>query len=473
MSWGITNAGFVRKRLPDIKADLEAALRTALGDLNFAPDSVVGQLVGVFSKAAADEWEALEGTYNAMYPSTASGIALDHAVELTGHHRLDATHTKATLWLTGNDDTTVPAGSQVRVPETGAVFETLEDVVISKANALKATINFDSTAPGTYLVRVNQDAAELVYTTGDLKALLAAEINDLDKPVTATVVNDTIELVADDAETVFNVITSSQMNLAPIISPALAQAQATGPILALANTVDELLTPVSGWSAATNPDEGVLGRNTETDIELRLRRLQSLRIIGAASVEAIRARLLQEIESIRSVAIFENREPTEDESGRPGHSFEAVVVGGDDDAIAQRIWELKPAGIQTFGNTTVLVEDSQGDDQAISFSRPVEIEIEVAATVQVDLSKFPPLGAVQVRDAIVVHGNTLAVGEDVSPQRFFCDLFAIPGVVAIEMTVTRKGEPGTETTGVLVINEVEVATFAADDVTVDPTTEVL
>ncbi len=470
MSYGITSTGFARKRLPEIKADLEAALRSSFGDINTAPDSVFGQIIGVFAKASADEWEALEAVYNSMYPSTASGVSLDHAVEMVGVRRLDAEKTKVVLWLTGADGSTVPAGSQATVEETGAVFSTVIGVGISRSQALRLRIVFNSTAAGTYTARINQDLATLVYTTGDLAALLAAQINLLDHPVTATVEEDEIVLSADDDETVFNCIVSAQMSIQDVATPVLAEASVSGPVLALAGTIDTILTPTAGWDSVTNPLDGVTGRNVETDVELRARRRQSLRIIGAASVDAIRAQILQGVSSVRTVKIYENRLPTPDDEDRPGHSFETVIQGGDDDAIALKIWQVKPAGIETFGNTAVIITDSQGDPQAINFSRPVEVRVLVNAEVQVDLQNFPALGGAALRDAVVAFGNSLPVGEDVSVQRFFCPMFAIPGVLAINMTIQRFGEPGTVTDSVLTIGSVEIAAFDADDVVIDPTT---
>jgi len=189
-------------------------------------------------------------------------------------------------------------------------------------------------------------------------------------------------------------------------------------------------------------------------------------------LEAIRARLLQEVENVQTVVIYENRLPTPDSDGRPSHSFETVVQGGDDDDIAVRLWNLKPAGIQTYGNVTRVITDSQGDPQGISFSRPVEVPVEIDADIQVD-DRFPALGALMIRDALVEFGNALAVGEDVAVQRFFCVVFQYPGVLAIRMTVTRIGEPGTETDGVLTIGRVELATFDPTDCSVNPTTSPL
>lgn len=473
MPFGVTLQGFARKRLADIKAELDTGLREAFGDINTGPDSVLGQLTGIFSKAAADIDEAIEATYNSMYPDTASGVSLDNAVGLTGIERLDATPTRATLWLTGHDGVVVPAASQAQVSETGAIFETLDDTVISKSTALRAVLSFLTTTAGTYTVRVNQEPATVVYTVGDLKALLAAAINGLDQDVTATVVDNTIVLTADDGETAFNLLATSQFTIDNVVTAAAARSLDTGPVLGLAGTITSILTPVSGWASVTNPADGILGRAVETDVQLRRRRKESLHIAGAASIDALRAHLRAEIESVETVSVYENRGHDEDAFGRPGHSIEAVIQGGADGDIGAKLWELKPAGIETFGNTTVVVTDAQGDGQEVSFTRPVEIRILVVCRAQVDILQFPGIGADTIKQAIADFGNALAVGEDVSIRKFYGAVFAVPGVLDVDMTVQRYGEPGTLTDNVLIIGQTEVAAFDTDDIDVDPTTAAL
>jgi len=470
MSYGVTETGFVRKRLPEIKAGLEAELRARFGEINTEPDSVFGQIIGVLSKASADEWEAMEAVYNAFYPATATGVSLDNAADLVGVNRIEATNTRVTLNLTGTPGTTIPAGSQATIPETGDVFATLAATPLTASACVAARLAFNSTGAGTYTVAVNFEVATVVYTTGTLITLLIAAINALDQDVTATADGANIVLTSDDGETAFVFEVSAQLAVTAVTCGAAAEAVQTGPVVALAGTIDNINTPVSGWASVVNPFAGITGRNVETDVELRLRRRNSLRVIGSASVEAIRSRLIQEIQDVISVAVFENRTPVTDGFGRPSHSFEAVVQGGDEDEIAAKLWTLKPAGIQTHGNTTVLITDSQGDQQAMKFSRPVEVPIAVEADIQIDPTKFPALGAQSIRDAIVAFGNTLAVGEDVAPQRFFCDILAFPGVLAVAMVVSIEGEPSTETSGVLTIGQVQIATFAAGDVIVDLTT---
>ena len=47
-NFGLDDDGFNRKRLEDIKNTIEQRLKDRFGEINLEPDSVFGQLVGVF-----------------------------------------------------------------------------------------------------------------------------------------------------------------------------------------------------------------------------------------------------------------------------------------------------------------------------------------------------------------------------------------------------------------------------------------
>ena len=51
-----------------------------------------------------------------------------------------------------------------------------------------------------------------------------------------------------------------------------------------------------------------------------------------------------------------------DAEGRPPHSFECVIDGGTDADIAQVIWDNMANGIQPYGNTSEVIQDSQGEE---------------------------------------------------------------------------------------------------------------
>ncbi|TQE99507.1 MAG: baseplate J/gp47 family protein, partial [Spiribacter salinus] len=224
------------------------------------------------------------------------------------------------------------------------------------------------------------------------------------------------------------------------------QAVETGEVLALAGTLVNIETPVSGWDTITNATDGEEGRNAETDPQLRARRAQSLQVAGAGTVPAIRARLLQQVDDVTAVTIIENRNDTVDGQGRPPHSFETVVSGGTDQDVADLLWEVKPAGIETTGEITSAVEDSQGVNQTIRFSRPIQRFVWLKVDLQVDgTGEFPDNAEQATKDALVAFGETLSVGDDVLYQALFGPIYRnIPGIDMVTLTVAVNSDAGTE-----------------------------
>lgn len=220
------------------------------------------------------------------------------------------------------------------------------------------------------------------------------------------------------------------------------QAVESGPIQAVAGTVTEIFTPVSGWDTVTNADNGTVGRGEETDAEARARRESSLAIIGAGPVEAIRARVLNDVANVVSCSVFENRDDITDAYGRPPHSMEVVVSGGLDADIAEKIWETKPAGIAMYGTDSADITDSNGDLQTIYFSRPISKYVHVEVTIDSYTSEeaYPIDGADQLKAAILAYGQALKLGNDLIIQRWNIPIFTVPGIASV--TVRQAAENG-------------------------------
>jgi hypothetical protein len=105
--------------------------------------------------------------------------------------------------------------------------------------------------------------------------------------------------------------------------------------------------------------------------------------------------------------------------GRPGNSFEIVVNDDNGEAqnsaIAQAIYNSKPAGIQSYGGITTQITDNFGNPYLISFSRPAQIPIFVAIVLQTDLSvaaapEFNVSSILTIQEDIVTIGNAVPVG---------------------------------------------------------------
>lgn len=628
--YGVTPQGFNQMRLPEIKDQYEDLFISEFGDVNLDPQSVAGQLIGIFSKVLTDDWENLSDVYLSGYPNSASGISLDNVVQLNGLVRIPAQRTSVVGAATGVQGTLIPAGSLARLTGSQEIFFSTANAFISNSIALRNIVQVSALAAQVYTVLIGSTAyiysLPIISFSGPIVAgnVISVRINGISLPTvpfntnsattladlasailtglptvvaSATVVANTVELVpvlgkqiivnnvnvtgggAPTGSVVFdtpasvddvaeylsaNINTGSNVNstwtsgntfqvqaassLVPYsinvglnlqvtqtTSPVPFLAQNYGPIAAPDGSLTEILTPIAGWQSLTNLDAGITGREQETDAELRLRREQSLNSLGAATVEAIRSRLLQEVPNVISVTIFENVTMTQDplstlfsadfvtgnavqvefegnnigtinyissnlqvmndvaalieaqpqiltatvggvgnheltltmadsqditvdfnisggasqptytqSGGRPPKSFETVVEGGTDQAVALKIWQLKPAGIQTFGNTNVIITDSQGNPQGINFTRATPIYLWATVVLVLNPQEtFPTNGQELVADAIKAYGDTLGVGIDVFIQRVQAAVFTVPGIASATVQLARTPTPST------------------------------
>jgi uncharacterized phage protein gp47/JayE len=384
---GLTSSGLEIKRLADIKEDLSAACVAQFGpSTRTGPDSVLGQLIGVFAMELAPVWELAQQLYDSFDPDQAEGTQLDNLSALIGVTRLPATFSTGTVTLTGTAATIVPSGSVVEVDATGDRFVTVASATIGLGGTVDVAI----------------------------------------------------------------------------------QGQSTGPVEALATTIDTIVTPVAGWSSVTNAADISPGTNTETDGALRIRREESLQITGASVDLAIRSALRQ-IAGVEQALVVSNRSALEpDANGLPAHSFESVVwpntgLPSFGQTIAETIFRLQPAGIEAFGSTEYTVTDSEGYAQIVAFSFATEIQMYVVATISTN-SNFPADGNDQVAAALLAEGNVLSVGDDVVVWRFIAALDSIPGItdvsVAIDSTV------GPTNTLNIPVDFRSVATFDSTRITV-------
>ena len=112
--YGLSAEGFKQKRLADIIQSINSRISDQLGvQIATEPNSVFGQLVGVFAYEIADLWEQASQVYGAMYPHTASGVSLDNASALAGISPIQAEKTTVICTCYGTSGTLIPYGSQV------------------------------------------------------------------------------------------------------------------------------------------------------------------------------------------------------------------------------------------------------------------------------------------------------------------------------------------------------------------------
>jgi uncharacterized phage protein gp47/JayE len=97
MAFGITDAGFVKKRLEDIAAETTTDFQDQFGPaFDLDPRTPEGQIKSILDERISTIWELMEAVYFSQYPDTSEGINLDNAVALTGITRKAATFSTIT-----------------------------------------------------------------------------------------------------------------------------------------------------------------------------------------------------------------------------------------------------------------------------------------------------------------------------------------------------------------------------------------
>ena len=233
---------------------------------------------------------------------------------------------------------------------------------------------------------------------------------------------------------------------------AVFASETYGPIFALAGTLTEIPTPLAGLDSATNTVDARLGNLQETDAAFRARRAGLTATVVAATAPAVVAAVLG-VPGVTEVREIENRSDAPDLDGRPGHSYELVVIGGADQDILDKIYATKPSGIETVGNVDGVVVDLLDEEQPISFSRPTTIPIYIEVDLEVD-GGFPANGVTEVLNAIVAYGQgTLRTGLDVSAFKII-QTIETPGIVALDMRIGIAANPVTDETIAIAKNEI-------------------
>ncbi|MFC7199505.1 baseplate J/gp47 family protein [Halospeciosus flavus] len=240
------------------------------------------------------------------------------------------------------------------------------------------------------------------------------------------------------------------------------------------NTITRMKTPVTGINGVTNHVETDGGKNRETDPELRERAKTELGEGSRASAPAL-VRGLKRVPGVKSVSIFINDTPETDAEGRDSNAFELVVEGGDEQAVADQILELKAAGDGTVGGIagTPKTGDAalpNGQTHPVSWSEPTQRQVYVDMTITTTEDYE---GDTAVRDSIVRYiGGTrssgtltsgdLDGGDDVLVGEIEFAIRQVPGVYDVTDLKVGLTENPTGTDNVEISGQ-EVATSDALD----------
>jgi uncharacterized phage protein gp47/JayE len=241
------------------------------------------------------------------------------------------------------------------IDELGQVLQAVYDS-ISPSTASGVTLSRIAEFNGIRLIPGTQSSVELTFT-GNPGAVVPANFqvrNRLNNSVFVT----TAPVTLDSAGT----------------ATVGALASTVGATVAPQHSLTVMASPLFGVREVTNESDALIGRNRETDAELRNRRTFSVATPSQSILEGIKGAVAN-IAQVIQVQAYENKTDVTDANGLPPHSFSIVVEGGSNQDIAEAIFIREPVGANQYGNTTVTVIDSYNMPHDVTFMRPPHIQI--------------------------------------------------------------------------------------------------
>jgi uncharacterized phage protein gp47/JayE len=155
----------------------------------------------------------------------------------------------------------------------------------------------------------------------------------------------------------------------------------TGAISIGANTCTKIITVIAGWNTVDNAVAGVPGQLVESRASFEARRAQSVAANSHGSRLSLQGALYN-IDGVLDCLVLENKSDstvTKQGISLISHSVAICIYGGNNDEIAEMIYNKLDAGCGTNGATTVtyISEDSAVNTYQIVRPDPVNVYIEV------------------------------------------------------------------------------------------------
>jgi len=243
------------------------------------------------------------------------------------------------------------------------------------------------------------------------------------------------------------------------------EAEVTGSITYPEGVLGFIETPITGWDDFTFAGAGstILGRNLESNEEFRIRINIFTSKRGGSQIDSMTAAFVQEVDGIATGDVFIRENPSQFTSGAlPPHSIRVVArIGkGSDQAIGEKLFEIKPAGIETVGAVSVNVIDQQGNAQTVKFDRATLVPIFYTANITVDPSAFPQdqdEGNETIKTALKVESEKIfTLGRDIINNLAECFVTeAVPGILTRVLLQKRDSGPPVSAANITIAEDEE------------------
>lgn len=499
----LDSTGFKPKTLVELRQELEASYRAVWGaGVDLSPEGPLGQHIALMSKRDADLWEGAQEIYTSRDPDQATGEALDNIAADKGLARLPPTQARADgviCWFPLYTSVPLSAGVKIKAESSPTTYSLESDIAglsshtaPAKAWRLKLDPDFGDTDVMQLIVGADLLSATViqdVYSTAThgtvdnfIQSVFAPHVESsvLGSTAKYTKLNGVVYLeVIFPIETLIQEVLGATGYLYDATSmqgvPGNFVSDVPGAASLPAYTLDTISTPVANWLGVSQTATGTDGTDTETDTALRLRIKRTMRT-GTGTPDAIYNALMR-VPGVAYASVITNPHLDTDSEGRPGHSLECVVQGGEKQAVATAIWKTAPAASLLHGSfvgseiPTVIGAD--GLQHPVNFSVPVAkyawVKVNVTSRNGEEPSPDDIVRAIQ--DAIVSWGTTnMGLGDNSVLQKYYGPIYTVPSIQSVTiqhaLTDTEGASPSWSSANALAVAAKEYAVYSADRVVV-------
>jgi hypothetical protein len=217
-----------------------------------------------------------------------------------------------------------------------------------------------------------------------------------------------------------------------------------GPIEIPSHSVTAITTTIPGWDTVDNAAAGALGRALETRPEFEARRAASVAANAHGSTGALYGTIAN-LPGVLDAQVLENIGPDPVMKYGvtvPGHGVTVCIYGGEDNAIAEAIYNKKDNGCDTGGNTAIAYTAADYHNAVYEYLilRPEPVNFWIRVTLGVGSAptsaQIAALKEALYQDFYGLNkqsGNArIGLASTVYASRFYCPALAVDGVRNIQ-----------------------------------------
>lgn len=346
-----------------------------------------------------------------------------------------------TVWIEAFKDPNLPALNTAAETPQGQIIDSQTAAIMNKDNEVLFLANQFNPATATGIF---QDALAQLYflqrqpATSTIVACTCTGLQGVVIPAGAIIqTTDRLQLT-NITEGVIPVSGSIVLNF---------KVNETGPIQVGAGTATIIVTQIPGWDSVNNYSAGIIGRNEESQQEFATRIQKSVAVNSQGSTDAIYAALAN-LSGVVAVVVLENdTDIAVDNNGVEisPHSICISIYGGDNNAIAEVIYNKKDMGCGTVGNTQISYTNSRGTVFNYNILVPTPYPIGIRVTVNNSVT-LPSNVQNIIKQAVLdnftgVDGSTpVAMAQTLYATRFIPSIISagISSVASVEININES-----------------------------------